>query len=120
MPEELAPPPSKGLVAKVLVANIAEKLCSFDVGENVQHPEQFAVDAAGPGDYSREEGTAMVRCKVVKNNRHGRFFPGPKMSARSRFLVLDPIFNFETVLSPLAPGCQKELVHGRRGEGVKE
>jgi hypothetical protein len=34
-----------------------------DVGENVQHPGQFAVDAAGRGDYSREEGTAMVRCK---------------------------------------------------------
>ena len=34
---ELAPPPSKGLVAIVLVANIAEKLCKFDVGENVQH-----------------------------------------------------------------------------------
>ena len=120
VPEEFAPPPTKGLMATVLVADIAENLSGFNVGENVQHPEQFAVDAAGPGDYSREEGTAMVRCKVVKNNRHGRFFPGPKMSARSRFLVLDPIFNFETVLSPLAPGCQKELVHGRRGEGVKE
>ena len=48
--------PTKGLMAIVLVANITEKLCSCDVGENVQHPDkQFAVDAAGRGDYGREE-----------------------------------------------------------------
>ena len=52
-------------MAVVLVADIAEKLCNFDVGENVQQPEQFAVDAAGRGDYIREEGTAMVNCKVT-------------------------------------------------------
>ena len=50
-------------MAVVLVADIAEK--RFDVGENVQQPEQFAVDAAGRGDYIREEGTAMVNCKVT-------------------------------------------------------
>ena len=51
--------------AKVLVTNIAENLCSFDVGENVQHPEQFAVYAAGRENYSRDEGTAMVNCEVT-------------------------------------------------------
>ena len=60
VPEELAPTPTKGLMAIVLVTDVAEKLSSFDVSENAQHPEQFAVDAAGRRD-SREEGTAMVR-----------------------------------------------------------
>jgi hypothetical protein len=41
-------------MAIVLVADIAEKLSSFDVGENVQHPDHFPVDAAERGDYSRK------------------------------------------------------------------
>ena len=54
MSKELTPLPTKGLMAIVLVADIAEKLSSFDVGENVQHPDHFPVDAAERGDYSRK------------------------------------------------------------------
>ena len=69
MPEELAPPPSKGLVAKVLVANIAEN-CGFDVGENVQHPDTRSSSLRmrpdeRRGNYSRDEGTAIVNCEVT-------------------------------------------------------
>ena len=91
VPGELAPPPTKGLVAIVLVADIAEKLSSFDVSDNVQHPEQFAVDAAGRGDYSREEGTAMVRCKVIVTV-FGDLFPSPKIERKVKILMAeDPV-----------------------------
>ena len=83
VPGELAPPPTKGLMAVVLVTAVAEKLISFDVSENVQHPERFAVDAAGRGDYSREEGTATVRCKVAVTV-FGDLFRARRLSARSR------------------------------------
>jgi hypothetical protein len=44
----------------------------------VINSEQFAVDSAGRGDYSREEGTAMVRCKV-RVTVFGDLFPSPKI-----------------------------------------
>ena len=47
VPEELAPTPTKGLMAIVLVTDVAEKLSSFDVSENAQHPEQFADNRRG-------------------------------------------------------------------------
>jgi hypothetical protein len=36
--EELAPPPTKGLMATALVADIAGKMCSLNVGEHAKHP----------------------------------------------------------------------------------
>ena len=70
VPGDLTPPPTKGLMAIVLIADIAEKLSSFDVGENVQYPGQFAVDAVGREHYSREEGTAKVTVTVSKRHKH--------------------------------------------------
>ena len=78
-------------MAVVLVTAVAEKLISFDVSENVQHPERFAVDAAGRGDYSREEGTAMVRCKVIVTV-FGDLFPSPKIERKVKILMAeDPV-----------------------------
>ena len=65
-----------------------KNLCSFDVGENVQHPEQFAVDAAGRGNYSRDEGTAMVNCKVTVAV-FGDLFPSPKVERTIEALMAE-------------------------------
>ena len=90
VPEGFAPPPTKGLMAIVLVTDVAEKLSSFDVSENAQHPEQFAVDAAGRRD-SREEGTVMVSCKVTVTV-FGDLFPSPKIERKVKILMAeDPV-----------------------------
>jgi hypothetical protein len=54
--------------------------------------EQFAVDAAGRGGYSREEGTVMVSCKVtvtVFGCYIGDLFPSPKIERTVRVLMVN-------------------------------
>jgi hypothetical protein len=49
------------------------------------------VGAAGRGDYSREEGTAMVRCKVIVTE-FGDLFPSPKIERTVKVLMAeDPV-----------------------------
>ena len=49
------------------------------------------MDAAGRGDYSREEGTAMVRCKVIVTV-FGDLFPSPKIERKVKILMAeDPV-----------------------------
>ena len=52
---------------------------------------ELAVDAAGRGDYSREEGTAMVRSKVIATV-FGDLLPSPKIERTVKVLMAeDPV-----------------------------
>ena len=56
--------------------------------------------AAGRGDYSREEGTAMVRCKVIVTV-FGDLFPSPKIERTVRVLMAEETIAFRGGSIPL-------------------
>ena len=60
VPEELAAAPLESVVAEVGVTNVTEKLRSPGVGEDVEHAEELAVNAARRGDNRRHEGASVV------------------------------------------------------------